>query len=200
MVQIDYYISLNSPWTFLAGARFHELVKAHGASVTTKPAKFADVFAATGGLPLQKRSAARQAYRMQELKRWRKELDVPMLLEPENFPSDETPGARLVIAAELAGLDAVRLAYEIGHELWVRDHAIAEESVLKTAVTRAGIDYDDLTSNSPEDATLVEIWDQNTQDAIEAGVFGAPSFVFEDGEVLWGQDRLQFVEGRLAAS
>jgi 2-hydroxychromene-2-carboxylate isomerase len=39
---------------------------------------------------------------------------------------------------------------------------------------------------------------QNTQAAIEAGVFGAPSYVV-DGELFWGQDRLDFVERCLAA-
>jgi 2-hydroxychromene-2-carboxylate isomerase len=42
-----------------------------------------------------------------------------------------------------------------------------------------------------------ERYDTDSQMAIEAGVFGAPSYVI-DGEVFWGQDRLDFVERRLA--
>ena len=42
-------------------------------------------------------------------------------------------------------------------------------------------------------------YDAATQRAIDAGVFGAPSYVI-DGELFWGQDRLDFVERRLAAA
>ena len=40
--------------------------------------------------------------------------------------------------------------------------------------------------------------DAHTQAAIDAGVFGAPAYVI-DGEIFWGQDRLDFVERRLQA-
>jgi carboxymethylenebutenolidase len=40
-------------------------------------------------------------------------------------------------------------------------------------------------------------YEANTQRAIDAGVFGAPSYVI-DGEVFWGQDRLDFVQHRLS--
>ena len=42
-----------------------------------------------------------------------------------------------------------------------------------------------------------ERYERYTQSAIDAGVFGAPSYVV-DGEIFWGQDRLEFVERALA--
>ncbi|MEM9027979.1 MAG: 2-hydroxychromene-2-carboxylate isomerase [Pseudomonadota bacterium] len=199
MAIVDYYLSLNSPWTFLGAQRFAEIVKRHGAIVRTKPTNFGEVFAATGGLPLPKRAPERQTYRMMELKRWRAHLDVPIVLEPEFFPSDETAGVRLVIAAELAGLDALAISIEIGRELWERDHNIGEESALKTAVTRAGVDYEALTQSMPDDAQLDAVWAANTKEAVSRGVFGAPSYVLESGEIFWGQDRVEFVDRALAA-
>jgi 2-hydroxychromene-2-carboxylate isomerase len=53
-----------------------------------------------------------------------------------------------------------------------------------------------------EDAQSLDVqerYDANTRDAIELGVFGAPTYVI-DGELFWGQDRLDFVERRLAHS
>ena len=73
---VDYYVSLNSPWTYLGSARFDAMVKKHGADVTIWPVDFGSVFAVSGGLPLPKRSPQRQAYRMMELKRWRDHLGV----------------------------------------------------------------------------------------------------------------------------
>ena len=72
MPTIDYYISLNSPWTYLGSARFAAIAKKHDYTVNVKPAKFAEVFAKTGGLPLVKRAPERRAYRLMDLKRWRR--------------------------------------------------------------------------------------------------------------------------------
>ncbi|MGF1650790.1 MAG: 2-hydroxychromene-2-carboxylate isomerase, partial [Hyphomicrobiaceae bacterium] len=193
MTTVDYYISLNSPWTYLAGARFLAMRDRLGFSVRVRPARFADVFAATGGLPLPKRSPQRQAYRLMELKRWRDRLGLPITLEPRHFPSDETRAAWIVIAADAAGLDAARFAMEIGRELWERDTNIAEPAALKTAAQRAGLDYDQLADQAPEGHELEAAWKANTAAALDAGVFGAPSFVLASGEIFWGQDRLDFL-------
>ena len=118
MPTIDYYISLNSPWTYLGSARFAAIAKKHDCMVNVKPARFAEVFAKTGGLPLVKRAPERRAYRLMDLKRWRDHLGIPINIEPKYFPSDEAPGTRLVLAAKLQGKDAHRLATEIGKALW----------------------------------------------------------------------------------
>lgn len=199
MTKIDYYISLNSPWTYLGSARFLELAERHNVEVTTKPTRFGDVFAQTGGLPLPKRSPQRQAYRMMELKRWRDELSIPIVLEPNNFPSDEALGCRLVIAAGLVGQDAARLSSEIGRSLWEMDQNIADWEVLKKAAERAGIDGDVIRAAGPDDDELDAVVTRNTEEAVTRGVFGAPSYVFEDGEIMWGQDRLHFVAKKLAS-
>jgi 2-hydroxychromene-2-carboxylate isomerase len=199
MPRIDYYISLNSPWTYLGSARFVDLVDRYGVEVSVKPARFGDVFAQTGGLPLPKRSPQRQAYRMMELKRWRDELKIPIVLEPKNFPSDEAEGVRAVIAAALAGQDALRLSAEIGRSLWELDENIGDPAVIRAAGARVGVDVDALRRAGQTDEQLDALWQKNTKEAVETGVFGAPSYVFEDGEVMWGQDRVHFVAKKLAA-
>ena len=95
---VDYYLSLNSPWAYLASKRFEAMARKHGADVTIWPVDFGAVFAASGGFPLPKRSPQRQAYRMMELKRWRDHLGIKLTLEPKFFPADEAPAARSVIA------------------------------------------------------------------------------------------------------
>ena len=199
MTKIDYYLSLNSPWTYLGSARLLELREKHGVQVTAKPTKFADVFAQTGGFPLPKRSPQRQAYRMTELKRWRDELGIPIILEPKHFPSDETSGYRLVIAAEITGQDAVRPSAEIGRALWEQDKDFSDWEVLKEIAKRVGIDADIVRAAGPDDDELDAIVVKNTEEAVSGGVFGAPSYVFEDGEIMWGQDRVQFAAKKLAA-
>ena len=167
-------------------------------TIEAKPTRFADVFSQTGGLPLPKRSPQRQAYRLMELSRWRDELDIPIILQPDNFPSNENPGYRLVAAAQLAGQNATRLSAEIGRSLWEHDQDIGEWNVLVEAAARAGMDAEAIRANGPGESELDAVIEQNVDEAIAAGVFGAPSFVFDDGEIMWGQDRVHFVAKKLA--
>ncbi|MEM7749654.1 MAG: 2-hydroxychromene-2-carboxylate isomerase [Pseudomonadota bacterium] len=199
MTKIDYYLSLNSPWTYLGSRRFIALRDKHGVDVSAKPTRFADVFSQTGGVPLPQRSPERRAYRMMELKRWRDELNIPIVLEPNNFPSDETLGYRLVIAAGIAGQDALGLSSEIGRLLWEEDRDFSDWQVLKTAAASVGIDADAVRAAGPDDDELDAMVVKNTEEAVSRGVFGAPSYVFEDGEVMWGQDRVHFVAKKLGS-
>jgi 2-hydroxychromene-2-carboxylate isomerase len=200
MTKVDAYISLNSPWAFLGWRGILILRERHKLAVTVKPTRFADVFAETGGLPLPKRAPARRAYRMMELKRWRDWHGIPLVLEPSTFPSDEAPGVRLVMAAQSLGLDASRLAAEIGHALWIDDHNIADPAVLAAAAQRAGIDVSALIAAAPSTSEVDANWTANTREAIERGVFGAPSYVLESGEIFWGQDRVPLLGWRLAGA
>ena len=196
-VTIDYYLSLNSPWAYLGSAVLAEIAGRHGAVVNIKPAKFAPIFEKTGGLPLPKRSPERQAYRLMELRRWREVRHIPLILEPANFRSAEAAGVRLVIAAKLQGKDAHRLATELGRAIWERDEPIAEATVIDAAAGRAGLDAAAIRAAAPSDAELDGLHDQYTQEALAAGVFGAPSYVLPSGEFFWGQDRLEMLERAL---
>jgi 2-hydroxychromene-2-carboxylate isomerase len=198
-VTIDYYLSLNSPWTYLGSARFAEIAARHGATINVKPCKFGPIFEQTGGLPLPKRSPQRRAYRMMELKRWREALEIPIHLEPKHFPCDDAAAVRLVIAAGLQGKDAHRLSLELGRAVWEREETIADPAVMALAAQRAGLDVAELRAGGPSDSELDALYDRYTQEALSAGVFGAPSYVLPSGEIFWGQDRLDLLERTLTA-
>jgi 2-hydroxychromene-2-carboxylate isomerase len=196
-VTIDYYLSLNSPWTFMGSALVAEVARRNGATVNVKPAKFGPIFEKTGGLPLPKRSPERRAYRLMELKRWREVRNIPLVLQPKNSPSDDAAATRLVIAAKLQGKDAHRLATEFGRAIWELDEALGEPAVMAAAAKRAGLDAAALRAGGPSDAELDQLYEQYTQEALAAGVFGAPSYVLPSGEFFWGQDRLEMLERAL---
>jgi 2-hydroxychromene-2-carboxylate isomerase len=196
-VTIDYYISLNSPWTYMGSALLAEVARRNGATVNVKPAKFGPIFEKTGGLPLPKRSPERRAYRLMELKRWREVRDIPLILQPKNSPSDDLAATRLVIAAKLQGEDAHRLATEFGRAIWERDEPLGDAEVMVAAAKRAGVDIAALRAGAPGDAELDQLYEQYTQEALAANVFGAPSYVLPSGEFFWGQDRLELLERAL---
>lgn len=196
-ITIDYYISLNSPWTYMASALLADLARRNDATVNVKPARFHAIFEQTGGLPLPKRSPQRRAYRLMELKRWREVRDIPLILQPKNSPSDDLVATRLVIAAKLQGKDAHRLATEFGRAIWERDEPLGDVEVMEAAARRADVDIAALRKGAPPDSELDQLYDQYTQEALAANVFGAPSFVLPSGEFFWGQDRLEMLERAL---
>lgn len=193
---VDYYVFLASPWAYLGSRRFADIARRHGASIRIIPMAAAEVFPVSGGLPLAKRAPQRQAYRIVELKRWRAFLDVPLNLQPSFFPMNEALAARLVIAAREAGQDAVGLAHAMMRAVWAEDRNIADPEILEQIVTETGLDPAKLFAAAESDAVQAE-YARGTQQAIDANVFGAPSYVI-DGEIFWGQDRLDFVDRALA--
>src|SRR6266850_6382399 len=195
-VTVDYYMTLNSPWTYLGSALFAEIARRNGVTVNIKPCKFGPIFEQAGRLP-PKRSPQRRAYRMMELKRWREVRGIPINLEPKHFPCDDAAAVRLVIAARLQGKNAHRLSLELGRALWEREETLADPTTMALAAERAGLDAAELRAGGPSDAELDALYERFTQEALSAGVFGAPSYVLPSGEIFWGQDRLELLERAL---
>lgn len=199
MARIDYYVSLNSPWTHLGAARIEATAARHGASLHIHPVDFGQViFPASGGLPLPKRSPQRQAYRMQELRRWRDHLGVPITLAPKHFPFAEPFAAACVVAArETAGQGpAIALAHRILKALWEEEQDPGDRATLARLIGEVGLEAPALLQLA-EDPRWQEIRRAEAEAALARGVFGAPSYVIGD-EIFWGQDRLEFVERHLA--
>ena len=195
---ITYHYSLNSPWTYLGDARLTEIAARHGAAIDHKPTNLGKVFPETGGLPLPKRAPARQAYRLQELQRWRDHLGVPLNLHPAFFPADETVAAGMVVAAKQQGLDCGPLVNGILTAVWAEERNIADKDTLLAIAGERGFDGPALMA-AAETEEIQAAWDQNARDALDTGVFGAPSYLLGN-QLFWGQDRLEFLDRALAAA
>jgi 2-hydroxychromene-2-carboxylate isomerase len=190
---VDYYLAPQSPWTYLGHQRFVNIAKATGATVRVMPMDLGKVFPISGGLPLGKRAPQRQAYRLVELARFSQLLNLPLNLHPKFFPVAGDPAARLIIAVDMHhGTDAaLSIAGAVLSAVWHEERDIADATTLETLLDEQQLDAACLAlSNTAEVQTR---YDSYTQSAIETQVFGAPSYVI-DGELFWGQDRLDFVE------
>jgi 2-hydroxychromene-2-carboxylate isomerase len=156
----------------------------------------APVFAASGGLPLAKRPKQRQAYRLMELERWRRRLNLPLSLHPKHFPVDESTAAGMVIAHGQGGGDVGRLSQAMMTAVWAEERDLADRLTLLAIAAEQDLDGDALLAAATNPAVTAE-YEANTQAAIAAGVFGVPTFVVGE-ELFWGQDRLDFVAEALA--
>ena len=196
---VDYYFSPISPWTYLGHARFADMAQRHGAVIRVKPVDFGKVFPVSGGLPLAKRAPQRQAYRLVELKRFRDHLKLPLNLQPKFFPAPADLAAQYIVAAGRSGgsAAALRLAGAVLRACWAEERNIADAETLNALCREQGMDAAALAAAAQSDAVKAE-YEGNTQEAVARNVFGAPSYVI-DGEIFWGQDRLEFVERALAS-
>ena len=191
-MRLIYYFWVISDWAYLGGPRFESICKRHGVDADFRPVRLLEVYKRTGGTPLVQRASQRQAERIWELKRWRARLGMTCNIEPTYFPVDDEPASRLLIAAKRRGHDLHGLTQAVMQAIWAEDRDISDRATLLAIAEKFVSDPDVLLNESDADGVRAE-YDHDTDGAPADGVFGSPFYIFE-GELFWGQDRLDFLE------
>lgn len=198
MAHISYYLTTISPYCYLAGQRLEEIAKRHGAQVVYKPLDVGALFERTGGVKLADRHPSRQEYRLMELERWSKHLNLPLNLRPMFFPTNPAPSSYALIAAQNAGGgDLGALAHAFMRAVWADEKDIADDAVIRSCLEGAGFDPALADSGLLSGA---ETYSRNLDEALADGAFGAPFYVTDDGQRFWGQDRLDALEQHLSGA
>lgn len=195
---VDYYMSTVSPWTYLGHEPFRAICRRHGAQINLRAMDLGKVFPASGGLPLKDRAPQRKAYRLVELRRWRDFLGVPLTIEPKFFPAPAEPSATVLLAVlERHGTEtALDFAGDVFRAMWAEERNVSEPATLSELLAARGLDAATLLAHA-RSAEVAARYIQNSQEAIARGVFGSPTYVYQD-ELFWGQDRLDFLDRALA--
>jgi 2-hydroxychromene-2-carboxylate isomerase len=194
---IDYYFSLVSPWAYIGHSSFMDIARRHGVEVNYKPVFLGRVFSETGGLPLAQRHPVRQRYRMLELQRWREKRGLSFNLQPKYWPFDVNLADRFVISVAVTGKDPDAFLRRAFAAVWEEERDLGNPIVLTELAEQAGLDSTSL-MNVAVGSTTEAIYALNLENAVEGGVFGSPAYVL-DGEVFWGQDRLELLDDALTA-
>ncbi len=197
MARIDYYFVTISPFTYLAGTRLEEIATRHGVAISYKPLDLSALFSRTGGVATAERHPARQEYRLIEIER--QAVANGLAVNPKSmfFPTNPAPSSYAIIAAQSAGGgDMGVLVHSILRACWAEEKNVADDEVIKACLSAAGFDPGLADSGLLSGA---EVYGRNLEDAVSAGVFGAPFYVVGDGARFWGQDRLDELDHYLAA-
>ncbi|MBB3009060.1 2-hydroxychromene-2-carboxylate isomerase [Cupriavidus alkaliphilus] len=194
---IDYYFWLNSDWAYLGADRLDALARRTGVEIRHKPVDLPEVYARTGGVLLGQRSAQRQRYRVVELERWCRKLGLHVNPTPRYMCPDAELASRIVIAADELGLPVLALYKAILRAEWCEDLDISAEPTLQAILARLGLDGSGVMELARARETGMR-YRRYTDEAVGAGVFGSPAYVFE-GELFWGQDRLDMLEEAIRA-
>jgi len=190
---VIYFHSLSSPWAYMGWPKFRDLIRKHDLDVVVRPTR---IVPPNGGIPLRTRPDARQRYHEVELDRWRKRLNMPLVLRPKHYPTNNEFCARMVIAADKLGWDALALSHGLLHALWSEEKDVKEPAVRVAVAKSLGMDGERLLAmqDTPE---IVAAWKASEKEAADHGVFGTPTWVYRN-VLYWGQDRLDFLDEALS--
>ncbi|HEY6025415.1 MAG TPA: 2-hydroxychromene-2-carboxylate isomerase [Pseudolabrys sp.] len=186
---LDFWFEFASTYSYPAAMRIGALARARGVIVRWRPFLLGPVFKAQGWdnspfniYPVKGR------YMWRDLERICAAAGLPFV-RPAVFPQNTILAARvaLVALAEGWGEDFSRAVYaaEFGEG---RD--IGAPGLIADILTALGRDADAVITRAQADDNKLMLR-KNTEEAQALGIFGAPSIVTADGELFWGNDRLE---------
>lgn len=189
---IDFYYDFISPASYLAWTQLPELCKRTGAVIHYKPVLLGGVFKAIGNTS-PATIPAKWTWFKKDLERHAQHYGVPYVLNPHFIFSTVSAMRGAIWALEAGQIEAYNRAMFTA--AWAEGKDLSSADVLAEVLGTAGFD-------APVVIQAMAL-PQNKSALIEAsnaaaarGVFGAPTF-FVDGELYFGQDRLEWVERAL---
>ncbi|AZG74844.1 2-hydroxychromene-2-carboxylate isomerase [Shewanella livingstonensis] len=195
---IDYYFTSLSPYAYLGHNTFTSLANQHNIAINYKPIKLAKLFGVLGVLPVKQRPQARQDYRLIELGRWSKKRDLALNLHPAFFPADPSLADRCAIVLQQTEQDVGEFIGKVLAACWAQEQNIADTAVIQHILTSINVDADSVLQQALSTSIDV-IYEANTVDAIEKGVLGVPTYIYQN-EPFWGQDRVDLLNDKLSES
>jgi len=173
------------------------IAEKHGKAVNFKPFDIMGVWENSGAEPPMKRPPVRQRYRLLDIKRAGLMRDTCINAEPAFFPTNPAPADLVICALTLSGENSADFSFAIGQAIWVNEKQIADDATLLEVLTECGHDAQKILDLSKTDEAMA-VRNKNTQDAIASDAVGAPAYVY-DGEVFWGQDRLEYLDQMISS-
>lgn len=192
--ELEYYFDVGSPTAYLSWTQMPKLIEATNATVSYKPILLGGIFKASGNsTPVA--VPAKGKWMMSDLALWANKYDAPLKMNSK-FPVNTL----YLMRGLLAYKDDERfttLGDAIFDGMWVSDKDMTDMETVASIVASANIEPAEFAEkiNDPEiKQGLIEA----TQEAVNKGLFGAPSFIV-NGQLYFGQDRMEFVKEALLA-
>ena len=187
---VEFYFDLGSPATYLAYTQLPKICAQTDSLLIYVPILLGGVFKATGNAS-PATIPAKGLYMFQDLDRYARRYGVPLKFNP-HFPINTLMLMRAVTGIQLRHPERFQAFIDcLFHALWVEGRSLDDLATVASVLTENGFDPTQvlaLTADEEVKATLKD----NTEKAVQRGVFGAPS-MFVDNQLFFGQDRLEFV-------
>ena len=187
---IEFYFDYGSPTSYLAYTQLPALAERTGAEIAYRPVLLGGVMKATGNSP-PTAIPPKGVWFKRDMAAFADRYGVPFHYN-DHFPVNTLAAMRGAIVARSRGwLEPYSTVVFNG--LWVENLDLSQPEVFIACLNDGGIDADAIGAGIGDPAHK-ESLKLETQDAIDKGLFGAPSFIVDGGPLIFGQDRLDFVE------
>ncbi|WP_212631665.1 2-hydroxychromene-2-carboxylate isomerase [Pseudomonas sp. KB-10] len=191
---VEFFFDLGSPASYLAHTQLPDLCRDAGAELVYRPMLLGAVFQATGNAS-PAMIPAKGHYMLRDLARFAERYGVPMCFNP-HFPINTLTLMRLLVAVQLHQPerfdDALQALFQA---IWVEGINMGDPAKMAEVLNAAGFDAQALQSQIAEQQ-VKDALKASTEEAVKRGVFGAPT-CFVNGEMFFGQDRLEFIREAL---
>ncbi|MEH3118718.1 MAG: 2-hydroxychromene-2-carboxylate isomerase [Methylorubrum populi] len=187
---LEFWYDFASTYSYLSAMRIEALAEAAGVSLRWRPFLLGPIFAAQGWTnspftlyPVKGRNMWR------DLDREAARLGLPPVTRPNPFPQNSLSAARVAVY----GADhdwLVPFTRAVFATSFSRGGSIAEPAAVGRILDGLGLDGTQILKAASSEASKGRLKVAG-EEARSRGIYGAPSFLTEDGELFWGNDRLE---------
>jgi 2-hydroxychromene-2-carboxylate isomerase len=193
MTTLDFWFDFASTYSYLSAVRIDEMARARGVAVRWRPFLLGPVFASQGWASSPFNIyPAKGRYMVRDISRIAQARGIAFVM-PDPFPQPSLLAARAALAIEDEAQRAMFSRAVFEHQ-FARGFSIDDPFAIGGCAAKAGLNAAAVLQASRTDAVKARLRAE-TEDAQRLGIFGAPMFVTEDGELFWGDDRLEQAMG-----
>ncbi|AZD09575.1 2-hydroxychromene-2-carboxylate isomerase family protein [Pseudomonas chlororaphis] len=187
---VEFFFDLGSPTSYLAYTQLSKICAQTGSQLIYQPMLLGGVFKVTGNAsPIS--IPAKGRYMLQDLARYAKRYEVPLAFNP-HFPINTLLLMRAVTGMQLRHPQSFIAFIDcLFRALWVEKRNLNDQATVAAVLSEGGFDPQEVLALTNDEEIKNALKDK-TEQALQRGVFGAPS-MFVDNQLFFGQDRLDFV-------
>lgn len=192
---VEFFFDLGSPATYLAYTQLPKICAQTDSQLVYKPMLLGGVFKATGNAS-PAMIPAKGRYMFKDLDRYAQRYDVPLKFNP-HFPINTLMLMRAVTGMQVRHPERFQTFIDcLFSALWVEGRNLDDPATVAAVLTENGFEPNAVLALTA-DEHIKTVLKENTEQAVQRGVFGAPS-MFVGDELFFGQDRLDFVREALS--
>ena len=186
---LDFWFDFASTYSYPAAVRIGALAAAAGVTVRFRPFLLGPIFKAQGWdtSPFNLYEA-KGRHMWRDLERLCADLTLPFR-RPEPFPQNSLLAARVALVG-VAGGWGEEFCRAVFRAEFAEGRRIDDHGTIAAILAGLELDAAKVLAAAQADANKARLREQ-TVEAAQRGIFGAPTFVTADGELFWGNDRLE---------
>jgi 2-hydroxychromene-2-carboxylate isomerase len=197
MTSIEFFFDYSSPWTFYAFDRVENFCAKNDAELVWKPFLVGGVFNKVNPSVYLRREnpvPPKDAYYQKDMADWARFQGIKMI-KPSIFPLNSVKALRgAFVAIEEGTISAYsRACFEA---YWCHDKDLSQEDVLREIVGGVGMDADNFFAQIGDDRIKRKLF-ETTDEIIERGGFGSPTFFLDKSDMYFGNDRLELMQAAI---